>query len=261
VNESEIREEIFGRFCDLLKVYALRDGAFSLATPFMFGDGDGLPVILEPVESGWRLTDRGNASGHLFFDQDMTEARWDFVRRIADYDGLNISDQFVLSSDVFDSLPSAIDVADFIQSVARLGAVGGFAVRPQDRYITKVRTEVQRWLPRGVARDEHWNDPTHDPYKTYTADLRVASAERPVVMFFVATDKKASDSALALTKYHEWGLQVRQLIAYRPGLSRPSRRRLEDSVDDPLFVVGVPQDEPDFLRSFLPRIGLELADA
>jgi hypothetical protein len=262
VNESEIRDQVFGQFCEMLKVYPLSGGAFSLATPFMFGDGDGLPIILEPVDGGWQLTDRGSASGHLFFDEEMTEARWDFVRRVADHDGLNMSDQFVLSSDVFDALPSAIDVADFIQSVARIGAVGGIPPRSLDRYITTIRTEVQRWLSPVIERHEHWYDRQHDPHRTYTADLRANSpGGRDVVMFFVATDKKASDSALALTKYHDWKLGVGELVAYRPGLAKPSLRRLQDSVENPDFVIAVPQSEPDYLRNFLPRIGLDLAPA
>lgn len=256
---GDIHERLMREFCSMLDVTPLPGGAFALSTPFLFGDGDGLPVILEPDHDGWRFSDRGGAASHLFFDEDeMTPARWGFVRRSAESDGLNLSDTYVLTSDAYDSLPTAVDLADFIQAVARVGAVGAMERHPHEAYIRTVRTEVVRWLPDNVAAEHPWHHPA-DRLRTYPADLHItrypvrgASGEIPLALFFVAGDLKASNSALAAAAYQRWPSEVVSVAAYRPGLIAPSRNKLIDYFG-PENVVETPAENPSSLRDLVVR--------
>ncbi len=255
--QDEIHERLVGEFCSMLDVTPLPDGAFAFSTPFLFGDGDGLPVVLEPVLDGWRFTDRGGAASHLFFDEDeMTPGRWEFVKRSAALDGLNVSDTYVLTSDVFDTIPTAVDLADFVQAVARIGAVSASERHPQERYIIAVRTEVQRWLPDNYGKSG-WHDPVQDPDGLYRADLWVPVSGHPaLVMFFVASDDRATRSALNVRAYREdFGLDERPFILHRPDLPPNSTRRLVQAVHDATQVLAVEPGEYAELRHQLSGLG------
>lgn len=108
---------------DTLSVTELQAGGWSIGTPFIYGDGDGLPVVLERHEEGWRFTDRGSAASHLFFDEvKVTPDVMAFLRRLADANGYGFSDDGVLTSEWFDDIPDVFDLADFIQGVAQIQA-------------------------------------------------------------------------------------------------------------------------------------------
>src|SRR4051812_37020673 len=120
----------------MLDVTELADGSsFALSTPFLFPDGDGYPVVLERSDAGWRFTDRGGSAGHLFFDDvELTEYRLNFVRRLARQDGLTLSNDFILSSDVYAELPTPVELADFIQAVARVGGAAALERQTSEPY-------------------------------------------------------------------------------------------------------------------------------
>lgn len=117
-------EALAEQFRSKITMYELDDGSFSFCSPFIYGDGDGLPIVLEHVDEGWRLTDRGGAASHLFFDDiKLTAKRLAFIRRVAEIDGYLMSEHYELSTEPQAEMPNAFDVADFIQGVAMIRAV------------------------------------------------------------------------------------------------------------------------------------------
>lgn len=232
---EEIRAVLLGGFCERLRVTQLKDGAFSIATPFAFPDGDGYPVVLEELAGGrWQFTDRGSACGHLFFDGvEMTEYRLGFIRRTAENGDLRLTERYELKSETFDTLPEPDDLADFLQGVARIGSVVALERQTGEGYVASLRGRVGEWFgDRSIAT---WY-PQEDRSQLYPADARVApepGAEvDPVVLFFVGHPGKASRSALSLKTYAEWHLPISPVVTWRSGsLGSKEVSRLQDSHD------------------------------
>jgi hypothetical protein len=228
---DDIRENVLHHFCSMLDVTELADGGFAITTPFEFGDGDGYPVVLERVETGWRFTDKGNATSHLFFDDlELSEARLKFIHRAVDVDGVSMSDRYVLNSEVYEDLPSASDLADFVQAIARVGGAVALEKQPAEKYLSTLRTRVINWVPRATAIP-NWSDRRRDPQKLYPADLRVGpELKRPVVMFFVAGALKAANTSTSILNYRQWDLSVTPLVTYKPGTPSKTVDRLQDAL-------------------------------
>lgn len=243
-------------FCGALSVQPLQDGSFSLATPFLFGDGDALPIIAEHSDDGWRLTDRGGAAAHLFFDDiELTEARMNALGRLAGSDGCELDNSLVLAADL-DAAPSAYDLADFIQAVAHIGAIAGLERRqPYQWYVTQVREEVETWVPEQSV-ERQWTPP-EDTVKAYRADLKI-TAPQDVVIFIAGTDDKADRSALTARMYKDWEVPVIPVAAYNPAtVTSASVTHLQDFVGDQAVVPVEPGDYMRFRRA-LADVGVSL---
>jgi hypothetical protein len=192
----------------------------------------------------------------------MSEYRLNFVRRLAEHDGLTLSEDFVLSSDDFDALPTPVDFADFIQAVARIGGVVALERQAGDRYTTKVRGEVQGWLPpRSFTPNWH---PQQDNHRAYAADLHVnpTTTGTPVVVFFVASAARAGTSTISLMQYREWDLGVQPVVAYKPkSITSQVVYRLQNAADDDSNVIPVSSDSHGFrtLRRRLVESGVAVA--
>lgn len=120
-------ERVIGKLMDDMRgvqSYGLRDGAgWSIGTAFIHGDGDGFSVIVQHRDDGWWITDLGGACGHLFYDNItvVDPIPLAYVRAVAEYHGLDLSEQFALSIHL-DGEPDAFDVADFIKALAMIDA-------------------------------------------------------------------------------------------------------------------------------------------
>jgi hypothetical protein len=261
VSAETIRSRLLGPFCSMLDVTELSDGAFALSTPFLFPDGDGYPIVLERENGGWRFTDRGGAAGHLFFDDvDVTDYRLNFMRRAVERDGLSLSEDYVLSSDTYAEVPTAVELADFLQAVARVGSVTALERVTADRYLSTIRDQVKSWIPEGL-RVPNWH-PREDGRGHYPADLWVASERpSPVIMFFVASALKASTSTISLMQYREWGIDHVPVVAYKPrSLTSPSVFRLQNAVRHDEHVVPVSPGDLGYrgLRRVLQESGVAI---
>jgi hypothetical protein len=119
---EQMRAQLLADVPAWFTVDELQDGGWSIGTPFIYGDGDGLPVVLEHGAGGWRFTDRGSAASHLFYDDvEVTPAVLAFLQRLADAGGYGF-DGGVLTSEWTADMPTVFDLADFIQAVAQIQA-------------------------------------------------------------------------------------------------------------------------------------------
>ncbi len=261
MSADEIRASLLARFCSTLDVDELNDGSFALTTPFFFPDGDGYPVILERNNGGWRFTDRGGSASHLFFDEvELTDYRLNFMRKAVVQDGLSMSENFVLSSETFDELPTPVDLADFVQAVARIGGVTALERQEADRYTTTVRDQVAAWVPASRCT-VRWR-PAQDHARAFEADLCLEPhGPVPVVMFFVASPLKASNSTVSLMQYQRWNIEHRPMVAYKPGsLTSRSVYWLQNAVGTDEHVVPIAPKKFGYerLQTILSDVGVPL---
>ncbi|KAA0235939.1 MAG: DUF1828 domain-containing protein [Actinobacteria bacterium] len=260
---DELRRQLESVLCDNVFVDERPDGSFELATPFLFPDGDVLPVVIERTLSGWSLTDRGRASAHLFFDDDSvpTDAQQRTLERIARARGVTYVDGALKAE--FDQLPDAFKIADFVQVVAQVGVIPHLgADRSYEKYTTRVRNRVEEWIPE-ERRVRSWS-PDQDTRRVYSADLKIDADGNGsvVVMFFLGSHGKPDMAATAVHRYVNWDLNFRTLAPWNPdsNIGDDELARFDDAVEGHGRRIKTPAKDITELRYALDAAGVPMVN-
>lgn len=256
MNDSDLIRAALHDFCGMLDVTELDAHTFVISTPFTFGDGDAYPLIVEKRDDNWRLTDRGGAAAHLFFDDlPMTEARASQIARIGEARGFFVSDGLALSSDL-DGPPTAFDIADLIEAVGRVGVIADLARPAYTQYVHAVRREVESWVG-DEAFQGPWT-PSQDVAKAYPADALIQGpGSEPVALFVAGNDEKANRSVVISQRYKTWNIAAKPIAAYHPSVPPPAVVHLRDFIGDQGgVVVEVPPDDYEPLRDAFRSVGV-----
>lgn len=261
--ESELRDRLARGFCEGIDLIRI-SGGWSLVTPFLFRDGDGLPIILEKRREGWRLSDRGATAGQLFHDNfNWSAAKVERLRRFVENGGARLED-WVITMELA-AEPTSEDVAAFI---AVLSTVAVLPVVEEDstteRFRTKARNSITDLLRPECKVIPNWHHPNRDRSKAYRADLHMANpsgGEPPVVAFFVGTSQAAAGVTATLFRYRTWDLEELPVVACRAEsvTSSDTLFRLEDAVGDRGAVVKVRDGSVNQLARKLASFGVPVA--
>lgn len=257
---SELAARLSDGFCRQMRVHEI-DGGWSLSTPFLFPDGDGLPIIIENQGDVWRLTDRGATAGQLFFDDYVwSDAKKARLQRFVEHGGAELSGWVITMA--LTEPPTAYDVADFVvalSSVLALPAVDEDAKSEQFR--TKTRDVVTGLLrPECKAVKNWW--PEKDSHRAYRADLHVNPNDRsrPFAAFFVGSPSSAAGVTATLFRYRAWELPELALVMVRSSTvsSDDVLYRLEDALEGEGTLIKVGDNGNKALIEELHKAGLPL---
>jgi len=67
---ESIEKDFKRKVCDQIRLEAEGLNRYRVLTPFMFGDGDHLAVVLRRENNGWMLSDEGHTYMHLTYSID-----------------------------------------------------------------------------------------------------------------------------------------------------------------------------------------------
>lgn len=259
-----MQEQLGRLWCAAFSVNRLQDGSLTVSTPFIFGDGDGYPVIIEHGHNGWRLTDRGIATSRLQYGElDLTEARLNQIRAFAHASGFSYENG-ILSL----TLEQPPEVEDISALLVLVGQVAGLehhltADRDADQFRTRARDMVISWLATPTYAVPNWSPPNHPRAELFKADLYLP-AQQPVVTFFVGSSQKADRSMSTVAQYRDWRLNVKPVLAHNGNLNSDTVFRAQMLLGDETAVVRVDERAPQTgylsLRRVLAETGVGMSD-
>ena len=196
-------------------------------SPFLYEDGDNLPIFISYEDGRWYLTDRGMAISHLYFDEfEYSEARYRSIRQVVDYHYAEIADDHEITMPL-DGMPTRFDVGDFIQLVAQIQVVAivSHTEREQERYSKTIRSSIKDLvdIPGSRILVQHdWNSPSVSSRSKgrYLIDARLSSEGNgigPINVFAASTDYRAALSTLTMQMVRPYDEDACFILVAHPG--------------------------------------------
>jgi hypothetical protein len=257
-----LHETLKRDWCDTFSAQTLPNGALTVVTPFLFGDGDGYPIVVEHGREGWRITDRGGVVSRFQLDEfDITEARHRQLEQFAAANGATLEGEVL--SVALERAPQVEDIADFVELIARVSGLR-LHVRAEpdsDQFRTRARTQIADWLREPQRAIPNW-EPAQAHSRAFQADLWIPAQQRAVVAFFAGSTSKADHSIISIHQYRNWGLDVKPVFAHNGVLGSETLYRAALALDDDSALVKVDEQAPQTgylgLRRVLATAGVGL---
>lgn len=205
---------------------------FRVFTPFTFGDGDHLVIVLKREDTGWWLSDEGHTYMRLTYRMDEKDLHKGTRQKI-------ISNALALYSVEDRNGELRIDVEgdrygdalySFIQAILKITDVSYLAREyVRSTFMDDFRALFSETVPE-ERRSFGWNDPQHDPDGIYTVDCRVNGSADPLFVYALANDGKTRDATIALLQFGKWGLSFNSLAIFQDqeAISRKVLARFTD---------------------------------
>jgi hypothetical protein len=247
-----LHEQLKRDWCDAVEVEELADGSLTISTPFLFGDGDGYPLIVERRRGAWQLNDRGITVSRLIQveELDFTETRRQQIEQFARANGFTF-DAGTLSI-TLEQPPELEDVAAFIELLARVTGIPHHVMpeRETEQFRTRARRHIiTRWLPNPDLATENW-EPPRPRGNLFKADLMLPAENGDVVAFFAASTNTANRSMAYVAQYGKWDLGVKPFLAHDGSLTSETIYRATLAFEDDRAVIPVEEEaaETGYLR-------------
>ena len=211
-----IEKEFIDKFSSGIQLVPDGTDRFRVYTPFRFGDGDHLAIVLKNENGQWVLSDEGHTYMHLTLDIDeeklFSGTRHKIISsalsafELKDRDGELILE--VQDGDYGAALYS------FAQSLIRVSDVSYLSLlreqRPRQTFKNDVRGVVERSVPVGSMK-RNWIYP-EDQKKKYRVDYRINGISKPPLFVYALSNEKNMNSAtIALHQFKRWDLQFTSL--------------------------------------------------
>lgn len=261
---SDIRTQLRSVFCEATDLHEVDDGVWVLASPFIYGDGDGLPVYIENTKFGWSLTDGGGALARWsidYPDYELAEPRRQRLANVVSSFGAELQDETIRLNLPRGHTPDGFDIAYFIRIVAaadvlpRIQGVRTVGFRPQihGQIIASVRPET-------VALD-HFVE--RDMKRLWPIEIFLQTEHDPVLALTVSNSRQAEEATSTLQRHYDWGTVGTRLVM-RDISGRASDRslaRLDEVIAGEGEIVTIDSGSPSSLNSALRRCGAQLVAA
>lgn len=175
-------------------------------TPFMFDDGDHLPIILKKDNGHWYLTDEGHTFMHVSYDE------IDIDRGTRS----KIIDSVLLSFGIKNlegELRTNIDegafgdaMYSFVQGLIKVTDIS-YLKRERVRctFLEDFRNFLEEKIPEKQRKFEY-SDPVHDPEQKYVIDCRLDINKKPLFLFAIPNDDKCRDSTITCLQYEKFNV-------------------------------------------------------
>ena len=194
------------KVCEKINLSSEGINRYIVFTPFMFDDGDHLPILLKQQNGQWYLSDEGHTFMHVSYDEidiekgtrskiiDMVLGSY----RIKNNEGELRT--YVENENFGDALYS------FIQGLIKITDISYLTrERVRSTFLEDFRTLLEQQIPED-RRTFDYSDPEHDSAKKYTVDCRINGAKRPLFVFAVPNDDKCRDATITCLQYEKFGV-------------------------------------------------------
>ena len=207
-----IEKEFIDKFS--LGIQLVPDGKdrFRVYTPFRFGDGDHLAIVLKNENGQWVLSDEGHTYMHLTLDIDEEKlfrgTRHKIISsalstfELKDRDGELILE--VQDGDYGTALYS------FAQSLIRISDVSYLSLLREQPAKRTFKSDVRRLLERSVpvgSMKRNWIHP-EDQNRKYKVDYRInGQPKSPLLVYALSNDSNVQAATIALHRFKSWKLE------------------------------------------------------
>lgn len=186
---------------------------FRVLTPFLFGDGDHLVILLKKEGDRWVISDEGHTYMHLTYRLDEKDLRRGTrqkiisntlsVFRVEDRDGELV---IPVEDDRYgDALFS------FVQALLKITDI---TYLTRERVRSTFLEDFRALMAEAVPEDRRifdWHDPDRDPQGKYIVDCRINGLQKSLFVFALLNDDRTRDATISILQFEKWGIPFRSV--------------------------------------------------
>lgn len=208
---------------------------YNVSTPFTFNDGDNLTIILQKTEKGWHFTDEGHTFMQLTYSLDERDiqkgTRQQIINNTLKYYGVTDDEGILTISVPEERFGDAL--FDFTQALLHISDVTYLSREViKSTFMEDFRQFITKELPEDRITLA-WHDENRDPQGRYMVDCRVNHMAKPLMVFAIPSDDRASVANITILQFEKWGLDFRSIAIFenQENIQRDVLARLSDVVD------------------------------
>lgn len=189
---------------------------YRVFTPFLFDDGDHLSITLRRDNSKWALSDEGHTYMHLTYDIDERDMHRGNRQKIIT-NALSVFKVEDRGGELVLAIPNdqyGDALYSFAQALLKIADVSYISrERARSTFIEDFRALVSETIPEN-RRAFDWHDQERDPQSNYTVDCRINGTRRPLFVFALPGEDRASVATISMLQYEKWGLPFRSVAIF-----------------------------------------------
>ena len=239
--------------CGQVRIRGDGTDRFRVFAPFLFDDGDHLPIVLKRDHSRWVLSDEANTLMRLTYEIDESDlwkgTRGTIINAAISTFGIENRDGELIRGVTANGYGEAFFA--FSQAILQIADVTYLS---RDRVKSTFIDDFHRLLSDAAPPDRcdfDWHHPIHDPMAIYGVDCRISGGQSDLVVHALTGDAKTRDATIALHQFATWPITIRSVAIFedqekigRDVLARfsdvsgtqfssigPNRQRIHDLVD------------------------------
>lgn len=241
-----VEQEFRRMVSEQVRLQAEGVGRYRVLNPFMFDDGDHLPIVLKKWDREWVLSDEGNTYMHLTYELDEKDllggTRQSIIANalsafsVSDLDGELVIQ--IVGNGFGDALYS------FVQALLKISDVTFLS---RERVRSTFIEDFESFMSEEVPEERiefNWHDAVRDPEGNYVVDCRVNGRPRPLFVHALQNSAQAKDATITLLQFERWEVPFRSLAIFenQEEIDRKTLARLSDICEKQFSSLYGPKD-------------------
>ena len=213
---STIEDDFRAKVSEKIALVSEGLNRYRVLTPFRFGDGDHLVVVLKRDGDRWILSDEAHTYMHLTYEMDERDLHRG-TRQTVISNTLSVFEIEDREGELVLSLPDeryGDALYSFVQALLKVSDVS-YLSREQVKstFMDDFRASLTRWVPE-ERRVFEWRDADRDPQGIYEVDCRINGMARPLLVHALPNDGRTRDATISLLQFEKWGIPFRSLAIF-----------------------------------------------
>ena len=205
----DVQRELLKKAGEEIQILEEGQNRFRIFTPFMFGDGDHIAVVLKQEGNNWILSDEGDTYAHLNIlgvsDNLLYGTRRDLVAGILEEFHAEDRDGELIAKLEVDRSGSIL--YSFIQTIVKISDLVYLSrARVKTAFLEDFKDLIREAIPNASRYEFNWYNQGRDPQSKYKVDCRINNLERPLTVFALQNDEKIRDSTITIRQFEKWGV-------------------------------------------------------
>lgn len=213
---TDIERDFKGKVCSELEISEEGLNRYRVFTPFIFEDGDHLPIFLKKDNSKWLLTDEGHTYMHITYEIDEKEIYKGTRQKIIS----NVLSMFQVQDENGELIvPIKNDnfgdsLYNFIQALLKISDISFLSrERVRSTFLEDFFSFLENNIP-SERRAFNWHDPNLDPDSKYEIDCRINNLPKPLFVQGITNDDKTRDTTITLLQFEKWGEKFHSIAVF-----------------------------------------------
>jgi len=205
MNIDSITAEFREMVCKEIRLQREGINRYIVFTPFMFDDGDHLPIVLRQEEQQWYLTDEAHTFMHVSYDEIDVECgtRSKIIDKVLlSYGIKNIKGELRIN---IENEAFGDAIYSFIQGLIKITDI---SYLKRERVLSTFIEDFRLLLEENIIEEKrifNYSDKQHDPDRKYIVDCRIDINKHPLFMFAIPNDDKCRDATITCLQHEEFG--------------------------------------------------------